>query len=39
MNTVVMLLDTHSRTKALELLDEQALEPERQGHPRPYTIT
>ncbi len=38
-NTVVMLLDTPGRTKALEMLDEEALEYERKGHPRPYTIT
>jgi hypothetical protein len=38
-NTVVMLLDTHGRAKALELLDEDALEYERKGYPRPYTIT
>lgn len=38
-NTVVMLLDTCGRTRALELLDEEALEYERKGHPRLYTIS
>ncbi|MHC5907815.1 hypothetical protein ACVNF4_28580 [Streptomyces sp. S6] len=38
-NTVVMLLEAHGRTKALELLDEEALDCERKGYPRPYPIT
>ncbi|WP_075823959.1 hypothetical protein [Streptomyces acidiscabies] len=38
-NTVVMLLETHGRTKALKLLDEEALDCERKGYPRPYPIT
>lgn len=36
--TVVMLLGAFGRANALEQIDEDAVEYERKGYPRPYTI-
>ncbi|MGW8452459.1 hypothetical protein [Streptomyces niveus] len=37
--TVVLLLEAHGRTTALEQHDRETAAYERMGHPRPYTIT